>query len=86
MSSRFLGFCLNRKTLEDSKNVAEEVKSFATDDPDEQRLHVFGFSEFFKYGSEISLKKSMRLCIDRDTTLVLFSFSPSKSMFFPHKL
>ncbi|PHT73661.1 hypothetical protein T459_24446 [Capsicum annuum] len=28
------------KTLEDLKDVAEDVKSLATDDPDEQRLHV----------------------------------------------
>ncbi|PHT61013.1 hypothetical protein T459_35135 [Capsicum annuum] len=44
MSSRLLGFCQNLKTLEDSKDVAEDVKSFATDDPDEQRLHVFFIS------------------------------------------
>ncbi|PHU08016.1 hypothetical protein BC332_24505 [Capsicum chinense] len=37
MLSRLLGFCLNLNTLEDPKDVAENVKSFATDDPDEQR-------------------------------------------------
>ncbi|PHU08328.1 hypothetical protein BC332_24817 [Capsicum chinense] len=86
MPSRLLGFCLNLKTLEDSKNVAEDVKSFATHDPDEQRLHVFCFSEFFKYEGEISVKKLMRLWIDWDTALVLFSSSPYKLTFFSHKL
>ncbi|KAM3215832.1 hypothetical protein P3L10_025272 [Capsicum annuum] len=33
-------FIKNLKTLEDLKDAAEDVKSFATDDPDEQRLHV----------------------------------------------
>lgn len=86
MPSGLLGFCLNLKTLEDSKNVAEDVKSFATHDPDEQRLHVFCFSEFFKYEGEISVKKLMRLWIDRDTALVQFSSSPYKLTFFSHKL
>ncbi|PHT52068.1 hypothetical protein CQW23_06530 [Capsicum baccatum] len=53
MSSRLLGYFQNLKTLEDSKNMAEDAKSFATDDPDEQRLHSWSLFKSAVFSSEV---------------------------------
>ncbi|XP_019246803.1 PREDICTED: putative late blight resistance protein homolog R1A-3 isoform X2 [Nicotiana attenuata] len=68
----------SERTIEDWENVAEDVKSFVTNDPDKQCLHVLGLSYnhltsdlkacllyfgVFPEDSEISVKRLMRLWI-----------------------
>ncbi|MCE3216963.1 hypothetical protein HAX54_009725 [Datura stramonium] len=68
--------CKSKRTIEDWQSVAEDVKSFVTNDPDKQCLHVLGLSYnhltsdlkacllyfvIFPQGRKVSVKRLVRL-------------------------
>ncbi|PHT52275.1 hypothetical protein CQW23_06737 [Capsicum baccatum] len=82
ISSRLLGFCLNLKTLEDLKDVAEDVKSFATDDPDEHRLHVIIAKA---YVNILDMAHASVASLMRTIESLLTSNSPMQSLICDHR-
>ncbi|PHT25319.1 hypothetical protein CQW23_35049 [Capsicum baccatum] len=80
--SLLLGFCLNLKTLEDLKDVAEDVKSFAIDDPDEHRLHVIIAKA---YVNIVDMTHASVASLMRTIESLLTSNSPMQSLICDHR-